>query len=238
MSLPPENTTLRLVSRGRLADQTAAALREYIVANRLAPGTRLPSETSLAASLGISRNVLRQAVASLQGLGMLRVEQGSGTFVADPADTEIFQQIAAWLGSRALTEADYLEVRAIWERGIYRLVMERAQPADFDRLEELGSLMVGAKDRAAAEALHEEFHEALIGATGNHFLVTIDTILRRFFWEFGYQSELVRKPPVERLFDGHRSIVRLLRAGDLETIDGMIELHLTPHLTAEGEMSD
>ena len=238
MSLPVENSALRLVARGRLSDQTAAALREYILVNHLEPGTRLPSETSLAASLGVSRNVLRQAVASLQGLGMLRVSQGSGTFVADPADTEVFRQIAAWLGSGSLTEEDYLEVRGIWERGIYRLVMERAKPADFDHLDQLAARMVEAEDRPLAETRHDEFHQALLGVTGNQFLVTIDLILRRFFWEFGYQSELVRKPPEGRLFDGHRSIVQLLRAGDPEAIDRMIELHLLPHLSAEDSTSD
>lgn len=235
MSHPFKSGELRVVSRKRLTDQTAAALREYILSNRLAPGTRLPAETTLAGSLGVSRNVLRQAVASLEGLGMLRVTQGSGTYVADLADTNVFQQIAAWMGSKPLSEKDYLEVRGIWERGIYELVMERATEADLDRLEELTTAMLNTEDTTEADALHQEFHETLLQVSGNQFLVTIGTILHRFFWEFGYRDALVRKPPPSRLLQGHRSIVQILRSRDRGEIQRMIDLHLSPHLSADDE---
>lgn len=235
MSHPFKSGELRVVSRRRLTDQTAAALRDYILSNRLAPGTRLPAETTLAGSLGVSRNVLRQAVASLEGLGMLRVTQGSGTYVADLADTTVFQQIAAWMGSKPLSENDYLEVRAIWERGIYELVMERATPADLDHLEELANAMLHTDNNTEADSLHQDFHEALLQITGNQFLVTVGTILHRFFWEFGYRDELVRKPPASRLLEGHRSIVQILRSRDRGEIQRMIDLHLSPHLSADDE---
>ncbi|HEX3815755.1 MAG TPA: GntR family transcriptional regulator [Mycobacteriales bacterium] len=236
MSHPFQSGELRVVSRKRLTDQTAAALREYILVNKLAPGTRLPAETSLAGSLGVSRNVLRQAVSSLEGLGMLRVTQGSGTYVADLADTEVFQQIAAWMGSATLSEEDYLEVRAIWERGIFQLVMDRAQPADLDRLDEIAAAMVETDDPQEATAQHEKFHEALLHVTGNQFLVTIGTIMHRFFWEFGYRDAIVRKPPEPRVLTSHRSIVALLRTGKPKNIQHMIELHLWPHLSSDDEV--
>jgi GntR family transcriptional repressor for pyruvate dehydrogenase complex len=222
--------SLQVVSRERLTERAAAALREYILANRLAPGTRLPPEPSLAASLGVSRNVLRQAVASLQGLGMLRVTQGSGTFVADPADTEVFRQIAAWMGPETLKEEDFFEVRAIWERGVYELVMERATPSDFDRLEEKASQMLECRDPEEVGTRHLEFHDLMLQVTGNSFLVTMGTILYRFFWEFGYSGELMPKPPEDLLLQGHRTIVQLLRAGDPKTVSKMIHLHLSPHV--------
>lgn len=162
-------SSLRTVSRERLTDQTAAALREYILANALAAGTKLPPETTPASTLGVSRNVLRQAVASLQALGMLRVAQGSGTYVADVADTEGFGQIAAWMGSASLTEHDYLEVRAIWERAVYELVMQRANSADFDRLDTFADALANAADDEEEHVRHEEFHHALLNVTGNPF---------------------------------------------------------------------
>jgi GntR family transcriptional repressor for pyruvate dehydrogenase complex len=220
---------LEPVARQRLTDGAATALREFIVKNRLAPGTRLPAEPSLAASLGVSRNVLRQAVASLNGVGMLRVTQGSGTYVADIADSDVFQHIAAWIGTESLSESDYLEVRVIWERGLYELVMERASVADLDRLDEIASAMLEAEEPELS-ALHEEFHHTLLSATGNPFLVTLGTILQKFFWEYGYRVGHVGQPPRGRLVASHQSIVRLLRSGDRDQIDRVIDLHLSPHL--------
>lgn len=230
MSPPLAEKTLQAVSRERLRERTAAELRDYVVTNRLAPGTQLPPETSLAETLGVSRNVLRQAVASLEGLGMLKVTHGSGTYVADPADSEVFRQIAAWMGNDRLTESDYLEVRGIWERGVYALVMERATETDLDRLDALAATLTAADGPDAVVAHHDEFHETLLKLTGNQFLVTMGTILARFFWEFGYRNAPVRKPPEGRLFAAHRTIVAVLRERDPGRLQELVDLHLSPNL--------
>lgn len=232
MSPPLHKKKLQALSRERLRERTAAELRDYVLTNGLAPGTRLPPETELATTLGVSRNVVRQAVASLEGLGMLRVTHGSGTYVADPADTEVFHQLAAWIGSETITEADYLEVRGIWERGIYGLVMERATPHDLDRLAELAVAILETDDRAEAVARHDRFHQSLLRLTGNPFLVTMGTILHRFFWDFGYRNDQVRKPPEARLFEAHRSVVQLLSTRDQTALQEIVDLHLSPDLAS------
>lgn len=228
----PTVKPLRSLARESLAEQAAAALRDYIVANKLARGTRLPPEPALAQQLGVSRNVLRQAVASLQTVGFLRVNHGSGTFVSDPAESDVFQQLAAWIGRKPVSEDDYFEVRAIWERGIYALVMQHASDAELDRLESL------AEQMETDEGLHHAFHEALLGATGNEFLVTIGMILQRFFFELVYRDSRARKPPEPRLWSSHRQIVRLLRCRNPADIDRMVELHLAPHLDSDATRRD
>ncbi|MBO0701673.1 MAG: FadR family transcriptional regulator [Candidatus Dormibacteraeota bacterium] len=224
---------LRSIARGSLAEQAAAALRDYIVANKLARGTRLPAESVLAQQLGVSRNVLRQAVASLQTMGFLRVNHGSGTFVADPSESDVFQQLAAWMGSKPVSEEDYFEVRAIWERGVYELVMRRATDADLDFLESMAERMEAATGTEEAGRLHDAYHEALLAVTGNEFLVTMGMILQRFFFDFVYRDANARKPPEPRLWTSHREILRLLRRRDPATIPRMVELHLAPHLTSD-----
>ncbi len=229
----PTVKPLRSIARESLAEQAAAALRDYIVANRLERGTQLPAETVLAQQLGVSRNVLRQAVASLQTMGFLRVTHGSGTFVADPSESDVFQQLATWIGKKPVSEEDYFEVRAIWERGIYELVMRCASDADLDFLESLAKDMEAATGREETERLHDAYHEALLGVTGNEFLVTMGMILQRFFFDFVYRDASARKPPEPRLWTSHREILRLLRDRDPATIPRMVELHLAPHLTSD-----
>lgn len=224
---------LRSLSRERLSDRTVDALREYILSNRLTPGTRLPSETSLAESLGVSRNVLRQAVSSLEALGMLRVTHGSGIYVADLADTDVFRQIAGWIGTATLTQHDYVEVRSIFERGVYELVIERASDEDLDRLEDLARGVAEHTDLEEGAHLHDDFHRLLLESTGNPFLVTLGTILYNFFWEIGWQGPDVHKPPEPRATGSHVKIVQLLRRRDPADIPQMIDLHLSPHVGHE-----
>jgi len=65
-----------------LRHSVARALRERIVAGRLEPGDRLPSEPELAHSLGVSRSSLRAGIALLEEDGLVRRLHGSGTYVS------------------------------------------------------------------------------------------------------------------------------------------------------------
>lgn len=63
--------------------QIAGALASDISAGRPGPGSRLPSEGALAARFGVNRHTIRRALESLQQDGLLRIEHGRGSFVAE-----------------------------------------------------------------------------------------------------------------------------------------------------------
>lgn len=65
--------------------EVETALSAEIAAGRLAPGQKLPPEPELCARFGVGRHSLRRALAALVAAGRLRVQQGSGTYVADRA---------------------------------------------------------------------------------------------------------------------------------------------------------
>lgn len=64
--------------------QIADRIREDILANKLPPGSQLPSERELTERMGVSRMTTRQAVAYLVREGLLDVRPGVGTFVTEP----------------------------------------------------------------------------------------------------------------------------------------------------------
>lgn len=65
--------------------QLAWALRSKIEAGELGPGDRLPSLRDVAADAGVNVNTVRAAYAKLEVAGIVRTEQGRGTFVTSPA---------------------------------------------------------------------------------------------------------------------------------------------------------
>ncbi|WP_166355700.1 GntR family transcriptional regulator [Phytoactinopolyspora limicola] len=66
-----------------LYSRIAASLKGRILSGALPPGSRLPGEERLAASLGVSRSTLRQAIAALRDSGYVTSRTGSGSYVAD-----------------------------------------------------------------------------------------------------------------------------------------------------------
>jgi len=63
--------------------QVAGTLEREIRSGALPPGARIPTEKSLAERFGVNRHTVRQAMARLGQLSLIRIEQGRGMFVAD-----------------------------------------------------------------------------------------------------------------------------------------------------------
>jgi len=174
-------------SRTRLAEQVAGRLLHDITEGVYPAGERLPPEPVLAEASGVSRLTLREAVRSLAQRGVLRVEQGRGTFVNPstawlPLDPELLTSLVR--RDRGLA-SQLTEVRAIVEVGAAGLAARRRTAADLERMRR-------ALDRAAA-ALEAgdidlfsradiDFHAAVLDAVGNQFvpamLVPVDGALQ------------------------------------------------------------
>jgi DNA-binding FadR family transcriptional regulator len=138
-----------------------------ISAGRLAPGARLPTEQELMEAMGVSRTVVREAVAALKADGLVVTRQGSGAFVSRDStripfriDTEALASIAAVI--------DLLELRMAIEIEAAALAAERGSAKAIKSIDKaliaIDSAMA-AGDAAIAEDF--AFHQAISNATGN-----------------------------------------------------------------------
>jgi GntR family transcriptional regulator, phosphonate transport system regulatory protein len=122
--------------------QIAQRLSQEVSAGIFADG-RLPTEMSLAARFQVNRHTIRRAVAALEGQGVVRVEQGRGTFVT--------REIAAYLsGLRPRFTVNPLLAR---DELCYRLIRVSSQPADAATAQKLG--LLSAAPIVEIEALGE-----------------------------------------------------------------------------------
>jgi GntR family transcriptional repressor for pyruvate dehydrogenase complex len=167
---PPKNRTAEVVDR----------LAAEIGSGRLAPGARLPTEQEMVAALGVSRTVVREAVAALRAQGLVTTRQGLGAFVAsDPQrrpfriDPEGLQSIEAVV--------DLMELRMAVEVETAGLAAERATTKQLRAI----SQALAAMDRAIARnesAIDEDyaFHRSIAQATGNAQFARFLEYLGRF----------------------------------------------------------
>lgn len=162
---------------GPLVDQAAQHLREQIADGRWPVGARLPGEAALAASLGVGRSTVREAVRALAGAGLLRTRQGAGVFVIA---TEPVEEWSARLG-RAAAE-DVHEVRALLEAQAVRLAARRRTDEDIAALKAaladrqgtaLAHRQEAAVDVAACVDADLALHAALVAAAHNRVLTDL-----------------------------------------------------------------
>ncbi|WP_462418231.1 FadR/GntR family transcriptional regulator [Kytococcus sp. Marseille-QA3725] len=90
--------------RERLHDRLASHITDFIEAQGLSAGDRLPSERQLAADLGVSRATLSRALAALESRGRIEVRHGIGALVRDPGGAPDTATLATTLTSSAPDE--------------------------------------------------------------------------------------------------------------------------------------
>jgi DNA-binding FadR family transcriptional regulator len=225
----PPVTDRRAVRTG-LAEQVAGHLLHDITEGVYPPGSRLPPEPVLAEESGVSRLTLREAVKSLGIRGVVRVEQGRGTFVNPTSEwLPLDPQLLATLVRRDHGLASQLtEVRRIVEVGAAALAARRRTAEDLARMRsalELAETAFEEADVVAFSAADLDFHQAVLGAVGNHFvpalLVPVDAALREIRLQTSRDARAARRALVM-----HRRVFDAIRARSSKSASDAMAQHL------------
>jgi DNA-binding FadR family transcriptional regulator len=221
----------RVERKPKLSERVVAAIRGQILSGELGPGGKLPTEARLTDLFGVSRTVIREAIATLAADGLVEPRQGAGVFVRD-APARTFGQITADVGNKISHALNVLEVRMgieIESAGLAALRCNAAQLAriqeaffEFDRLIHLGQ---------ATGRTDFEFHKAIAVATNNPFYgevleaLGVRAIPCDITSPWGTDSVLTRAY-VEGLQREHLAILRAISAGDADGARAAMRAHL------------
>jgi DNA-binding FadR family transcriptional regulator len=164
---------LTQVAQRRAHEYVAEQIRRVVVLRVVAPGSRLPYEQELAASLGVSRATITQALRQLEREGLVEVRRGRGGGVftqqasTDGADPAVLAELRANAG--AIGHA--AELRAIVEPAVAALAATRADEAALAALAEHNATMhAAAADDYRFMSADTSFHLELAHASGNPML--------------------------------------------------------------------
>lgn len=168
-----EELLATLVRAPQSPSRVAAAITAEIAEGRLEQGDRLPTEAVLAARFGVSRSVVREAIAGLRSDGVVRSRQGLGTFVVSPRETATLR-IEADLTTDSLVFRNVFELRAILEIKAAALAALRADEGQRARITEALDRMKTASnwmdDGVTADL---DFHRCVAAASGNPYIATV-----------------------------------------------------------------
>jgi GntR family transcriptional repressor for pyruvate dehydrogenase complex len=172
-----------------LVEHVLSAIRAEIEAGRFAPSSRLPAEKALSVHLGVSRPVLREAIARLKADGLLITKKGSGAYVADTPVGNTFRLPA--VDQEGTTLRDVFELRYWAEMAAAEMAALRRTTEQLARMQAaLTRMTEQANDIAIAAAADLEFHNTIAMATHNPaFLAFVEFIsvqllqTRKVSWE-------------------------------------------------------
>ena len=163
---------MREMKKVKLSERTADRLYEMIAEERrYEPGSKLPNENELSATLNVSRTTLREAISFLVAQGVLEIRRGKGTFVSpDLPEEAVDLSVLQNMHSRVRAK-DLFEMRLIFEPETVALACRRASDEELEliRKKALRVETAAAEGGDWAEA-DQEFHLALIKASHNEYM--------------------------------------------------------------------
>lgn len=160
------------IKRNSLADEVAQRLQEQISLGTYKTGEKLPTEPALMESFGVGRSTIREAVRILANSGVLRVQQGLGTFVEE--QTGIVEPLPQRLKRAQFEDLD--EVRQLLELKIAQKAALNRSEQDIKRMTEALNRRKEygvANDVTACIQADIDFHLAIAQASGNSILTDL-----------------------------------------------------------------
>jgi GntR family transcriptional repressor for pyruvate dehydrogenase complex len=219
---PPFGT----VTREAVPQQIVSRLLDLIQQRHLEPGDRLPAERELAATMGVSRSSLREALRALTVLGVTEMRHGTGTYVSS-LEPELLVRPLSFVLSLSDGGFDQLfEARKVVEPAIAALAAKRVDDATLDRLDALVTRAEAVSENSEAFMVADvELHDVIREAAGNailgRFMESIHALGRARRRTTGTKRS-VRTQSVK----DNREIVAALRAHDASAAADAMHIHL------------
>ncbi|HXD45295.1 MAG TPA: FadR/GntR family transcriptional regulator [Pseudolabrys sp.] len=212
-----------------LTAQLVARLTADITSGKLPPGSRLPTEQAMIAATGVSRTVIREAVAALRADGLVFTRQGVGAFVADRVRRPF--RVDFDENSPLREVLNVMELRTGVEVEAAGLSAERASPAQLKKIVDRYQAIEAAIERGD-NAVDEDFafHCAIADGTGNpqfrRFLEYLGRFIipRRTVW--GSTKPAARRIDLRTFQREHREILDAIKTGAAEEARAAMQRHL------------
>jgi len=220
----PARALFEAIPRSKVYQEVARQLQRHITED-LKPGDLLPPERELARMLDVSRSSVRDAIRTLELLGLLEPRQGIGTVVCNPAAAPANPLADALLEKRKMV-ADLLDVRKMIEPPLARRAALRISREEIANLEDI-LLRQEVNVRAGELGIEEDsqFHYAIAVASDNVAILKVVDVLMDLLRESRERSLQVEGRQ-EKSLAGHRRILSALKQGDAAAAEAAMRRHL------------
>ena len=210
-----------------LSSQIVADVREALFGKRLKPGDFLGTEKDLAARHGVSRIVARDALRTLEALGIveIRMGKGGGARIARGNPRLFAEALAVQLDLTGVSAAEILDAQRAVECMAAELAAENATVADHTRIRRLLADAEDKLDDVDAYTLSSrEFHLAIAEASHNRVLVVQFISLQNVSWPS--RNTTLTPKVARRILDVHKELAALIEMRDAAGARRLMDDHV------------
>ena len=216
------------LQKSSLVDIVMDRIKAYISENKMQPGDKFLTEKELTEKLNVSRTVVREAIISLQSVGILTIKPGGGMYIANAQVEGIRNILTHHFETYGLKVKELLEIRKILELGALRLIIENNIDVDAGRLTKLNKKYeAGIYTDTDMKTLDADFHRQLIKEANNEAFFNLSTIINQYFSLTNIDLTTDEQGLLASAKE-HQNIIEALINKDLVTAQDTMTTHFKP----------
>ncbi|RNL82283.1 FadR family transcriptional regulator [Sinomicrobium pectinilyticum] len=224
----PGDTSLQPLEKISMTDRVESRLGEYFKSQGLVPGDPIPKELEIAEALGVSRNVVREALSRFKMLGMIETKKRRGMVMTQPDILNSLERVLDPYLLDSHARKEIFELRLVLEMGLSHLLFARIRKEHIAELEEIVQRELNAKSVKERVQCDIDFHATLYKIAGNDILRRFQKLLLPVFdYELSYELKL--KDKVSQGKVTHQGLLRILQTGTPQEFESAMYEHLKPH---------
>jgi GntR family transcriptional repressor for pyruvate dehydrogenase complex len=214
-----------IVRRDKVYEGVAKQI-ERLILKKLQPGDKLPSERDLAEILAVSRSSIRDAIRSLELMGMVEPRQGAGTIVLEISSDSLVNPLANARKRKEEVVGELLDFRKMLEPPLAARAATRVTPGEIAEMQEILERQE-EKLRKGESTIAEdsEFHYAIALASGNSVVRKVLDTLMDLLRDSRERSLQVEGRPQKSLA-GHRRILAAIKRHDAKDAKAAMRRHI------------
>ena len=217
---------MEAIERVSLTDQVVERVKQHILENELAENDRLPTERDLIQMFGVSRTVIREALRSLEAVGIIRVKSGDGIFVAGMQTEAVMTMISFQLQRDKQSQLEFLATRLVLECGALELCIDSLDEESVAFMRQCNNRMRDIANVNKDHTLEDiNFHKTLFKASHNRIYSALSSLISDFFLE-ARKAALTSYDDVVMSANEHDKIVDALLRKDLQQAKEIMKLHV------------
>ncbi len=227
----PAKAEFEAVPRTKLYQKVVKQVQDVIRDGLLRPGDKLPPERELAEMLHVSRGSLREAILTLESMGLVEPRHGEGTVVRDLSAAPLVNQLSAMLLQKRALVGELLEFRLMIEPALAARAAANATKEEIAHLEEILNRQQAKVDQGEL-AIDEDskFHYAIAQAARNSVVLKVLDVFMDYLRDSRELSLQVEGRPQKSL-NSHRRILNAIAQKNPAAAETAMRRHIT---TIEG----
>lgn len=217
------------IRRRKLSEELAEQLKAMMLNGKLKPGETLPSERVLMSTFGVGRSSVREALFSLQRMGLIAIRNGEPAYVTKPSAKALVEELSGAV-AHVLSDVDgareLQQARTLYEILLVRYAAEQASEADISRLRaalEANLDAIGLREEFARTDV--AFHQVLAEIPNNSIFTSLQAALSVWLAEQRSVSLIVAQAD-HRAYEAHQEIYEAVASRSPDLAETAMRRHL------------